>query len=78
MRLATSGSGLVERDSADTSDAADAPTVEADNAATGLRQWGKPGGNHRQCAAASTTAGIRRAGCRCARLRTDCRAASDH
>ncbi len=40
------GSGTVV-DSAGTSDTTDAPTVEADNAATGLRQRGKPGGDHR-------------------------------
>ena len=85
LRLAISGSRLVVRDSAGTSNTTDAPTVEADNAATRLRQRGKLGGNHRQGAAtASKTAGIlwgrehfagqgarrRRIRCRCAWLRT--------
>jgi hypothetical protein len=57
LRMVVAGSGAVV-DGTGTGDATDAPTVEADNAATRVRQRGKPGGNHRQSAAASTTARI--------------------
>ena len=45
-------------DGTGTGDATDAPTVEADDAATWVRQRGKPGGNHRQSAATGKTTGI--------------------
>jgi len=37
LRMAISGNGLVVRDGAGASETTDAPTVEADNAATRLR-----------------------------------------
>jgi hypothetical protein len=57
LRMVVAGSGAVV-DGTGAGDATDAPTVEADNAATGVRQRGKPGGNHRQSAAAGKTTGI--------------------
>lgn len=45
-------------DGTGTSETTDAPTVEADDAATRVGQRGKPGGNHRQSATAGKTTGI--------------------
>ena len=83
LRLAIGGTGLVVRATAGTSQTTDAPTVEADNAATRLRQRRKPGGNHRQGPAASKAAGIlwRRwcfAGQSACRRCIRCRTAADH
>ena len=92
LRLSISGSGLAVRATAGASQTTDAPTVEPDNAATRLRQRGKPGGNHTQRPAASKTAGSpwrrryfpghsarrRCSRCRCACPRTDRRTAADH
>jgi len=56
--IAIVGSGMMVRDRPRAGETTNAPTVEADNAATRIRQRGKLGGNHRQGAAASKTAGI--------------------
>ncbi len=45
-------------DGTGTSETTDAPTVEADDAATWIGQRGKPGRNHRQSAAAGKPTGI--------------------
>jgi hypothetical protein len=58
LRMVVAGSRAVV-DGTGAGEATDAPTVEADNAATGVRQRRKPGGNHRQSPAAGKTTGIR-------------------
>jgi hypothetical protein len=92
LRLAVTGSGLMVWATAGASEPTDAPTVEADDAAAGIRQRGKPGRNHAQGAAVGSTAGIRwgqrhfagrsarnpRIRCRCACGRGDGRTTSDH
>lgn len=92
LRLAISGSRLAVWGTAGASQTTDAPTVEPDNAATRLRQRGKPGGNNTQGAAAGKTARIpwrrryfaghsarrRCSRCRCACPRTDRRTGTDN